>query len=117
MGWVYSPGRGKDQIVVVAVAVATCSSKGRQARWALRTHPAALAEWPPTGRGARFSLTPEQTHLAGHLPLSGQLAAGDKDSRRSERPAVATSRVSGTARCPVGCLRGSRLNAGSFIWS
>ncbi|EPQ02824.1 hypothetical protein D623_10003237 [Myotis brandtii] len=109
MGGVYSPGQGKDQIV--AVAVAACSSKGRKARWA------ALAVRPPTGGGARFSLTPEKTHLTGHLPLSGQLAAGDKDSRRLERPAVTTSRVSGTACCPVGCLRGSRLNAGSFIRS
>lgn len=113
MGRVYSPGRGKDQIV----AVAACSSKGRKARWALRACPAALTVRLPTGGGARFSLTPEKTHLTGHLPLSGQLAAGDKDTRRSERPAVATSRVSGTARCPVGCLRGSRLNAGSFIRS
>lgn len=115
MGWVYSPGRGKDQ--TVAVAVAACSPKGRQARWALRARPAALAVRPPTGRGARFSLTSEKTHLAGHLPLSGQLAAGNKDSRCLERPAVAMSRMSGTAHCPVGCLRGSRLNAGSFIWS
>lgn len=62
----------------------------------------------PTGGGARFSLTSEKTHLTGHLPLSGQSAAGDKDF---EAFGAASSGhvpgVAGTARCPVGCLRGS----------
>lgn len=99
-------GHGKDQIV--AVAMAACFSKERKVRWALRARPTVLAEQPLTGGGARFSLTSEKTHLTGHLPLSSQLAAGDKDfevfgaASSGHVPGVA-----GTARCPVGCLRGS----------